>query len=192
MLLAALIFSTLYLTGCAGDSSKTKVVDVSDETPPPPVEEVVKAAEPAPEPVQDEGVVIDSIEEIELEGVFGDVSGLPGVGKYAIRDVLFDYDRYTIRPDQRDYLNGNAEILKKHPGASIVIEGHCDERGAPEYNIALGERRANSVKNYLVRLGIPEGNIRTVSYGEEKPFCRSQNEECWQTNRRGHLVVRGR
>ncbi len=192
LLLAALTFSTFYLSGCAGDGSKTKIVDVSDEAAPPPVEEVVKAPEPAPAPVQDEGIIIDAIEETELEGVFGDVSGLPGVGKYAIRDVLFDFDRYTIRPDQSDYLNANAKILKKYPNASITIEGHCDERGTTGYNIALGERRANSVMNYLVRLGIPADNIRTVSYGEEKPFCAGHNEECWQTNRRGHLVVRGR
>ena len=197
LLLVALVVSTLYLSGCKGKTATTEVVDVSDESAPPPVEEVVEAPEPEQAPVRDtgrdEGIVIEDFDAQELlDGVFGDVSGLSGVGKYAIRDVLFDYDRYTIREDQRAYLNAGAQILKRFPSASIKVEGHCDERGTSEYNIALGERRANSVKDYLIRLGISADNIRTVSYGEEKPFCREQNKECWQTNRRGHLVIRGR
>ena len=81
-----------------------------------------------------------------------------------------------------------AAFLKGYPLAHVTIEGHCDERGSTEYNLALGDRRANAVKQYLVNLGIPAGNLNTVSFGKEKPFCMESNESCWQQNRRGHFV----
>ena len=105
-----------------------------------------------------------------------------------VRDAYFDYDSAEIRSDARDALQKTAEFLKKYPQARIVIEGHCDERGSTEYNLALGDRRAAAVKNYLASLGISADRMSTVSFGKEKPFCMESNEACWQQNRRGHFV----
>lgn len=105
-----------------------------------------------------------------------------------VRDAYFDLDSAEIRPDARTALQKTADFLKKYPQAKVVIEGHCDERGSTEYNLALGDRRANAVKQYLVNLGVPAGNLNTVSYGKEKPFCMESSEACWQQNRRGHFV----
>ena len=105
-----------------------------------------------------------------------------------VRDAYFDYDKADIRPDAQSALQHDADFLKKYPQARIVIEGHCDERGSTEYNLALGDRRATAAKQYLVNLGIPAANINTVSYGKEKPVCTESTEECWQKNRRGHLI----
>jgi len=108
-----------------------------------------------------------------------------------VRDAYFDFDKYDIRPDARVTLTQNAEalksILKDFPNAVIVIEGHCDERGSNEYNLGLGDRRATAAKEFLVQLGVPEANLRTISYGEERPQCQEHNEECWQLNRRVHF-----
>jgi len=106
----------------------------------------------------------------------------------AVHDAFFDYDKADIRADAKQALEQDADFLKKYPEARIVVEGHCDERGSTEYNLALGDRRANAVKQYLVNLGIPASNISTVSYGKEKPFCTESTESCWQQNRRGHLT----
>lgn len=106
-----------------------------------------------------------------------------------VKDIFFDYDKYDIRPSDQAALQGDAEFLKSHPNINITIEGHCDERGSTEYNLALGDNRANAVKNGLVELGIPASRIRTISYGKEKPFCTEHTEECWQQNRRGHFVM---
>jgi peptidoglycan-associated lipoprotein len=105
-----------------------------------------------------------------------------------VRDAYFDYDKANIRPDAQQALQKTAEFLKKYPEAKVVVEGHCDERGSTEYNLALGDRRAAAVKEYLINLGIPAANINTVSYGKEKPFCMESTEACWQQNRRGHFV----
>jgi peptidoglycan-associated lipoprotein len=105
-----------------------------------------------------------------------------------VRDAYFDLDSAEIRPDAREALQKTAAFLKGYPLAHVTIEGHCDERGSTEYNLALGDRRANAVKQYLVNLGIPASNLNTVSYGKEKPFCMESNESCWQQNRRGHFV----
>jgi peptidoglycan-associated lipoprotein len=105
-----------------------------------------------------------------------------------VRDAYFDLDKADIRPDARVALEKTASFLKGYPNQKVNIEGHCDERGSTEYNLALGDRRANAVKQYLVNLGIPAANLNTVSYGKEKPFCAESNETCWQQNRRGHFV----
>lgn len=105
-----------------------------------------------------------------------------------IKDVYFDYDKYDIRPDQQATIQADAGFLKQHPDIKFTIEGHCDERGSTEYNLALGDNRANAVKNAMVQAGVPADSIKTISYGKEKPFCTESNEACWQQNRRGHLV----
>ncbi|HUJ79865.1 MAG TPA: peptidoglycan-associated lipoprotein Pal [Nitrospiria bacterium] len=103
-------------------------------------------------------------------------------------DVFFDFDQALIRQDDRARLNEDAQWLKEHGTARMTIEGHCDERGTDEYNLALGERRAKAAKRYLEALGIESGRIETVSYGEERPFCTDHSEQCWQQNRRGHVI----
>jgi peptidoglycan-associated lipoprotein len=106
-----------------------------------------------------------------------------------VRDAFFDYDAATIRPDAREALQKTADFLKNYPQARVTIEGHCDERGSTEYNLALGQRRANAVKEYLVSLGISADRLSTTSWGKEKPFCTESNEACWQQNRRGHFTL---
>jgi peptidoglycan-associated lipoprotein len=105
-----------------------------------------------------------------------------------VKDVFFDYDKYDIRPDQQGAIQANAQFLAQHPNINFTIEGHCDERGSTEYNLALGDNRANAVKNALVQAGVNGSRIKTISYGKEKPFCTESNEQCWQQNRRGHFV----
>jgi len=105
-----------------------------------------------------------------------------------IKDVYFDYDKSDIRADQQASVQADVQFLGQHSNISITIEGHCDERGSTEYNLALGDQRASAVKNVLTAAGVSAGRIKTISYGKEKPFCTESNEACWQQNRRGHLV----
>ena len=102
--------------------------------------------------------------------------------------VYFDFDSYNIRSDARPVLRSNAEIIKDRNWRSVTIEGHCDERGSEEYNLALGERRANAVKQYLVDLGVPSSRLRTVSFGEAKPAVRGHDESAWRYNRRSEIA----
>jgi len=106
-----------------------------------------------------------------------------------VRDAYFDYDSAAIRPDARQALQKTADFLKNYPNVRVTIEGHCDERGSTEYNLALGQRRANAVKEYLVSLGIPADHLSTTSWGKEKPFCTESTEACFQQNRRGHFTL---
>jgi peptidoglycan-associated lipoprotein len=105
-----------------------------------------------------------------------------------IKEVFFDFDKSDIRTDQQGSVQANVAFLSQHPAVNFTIEGHCDERGSTDYNIALGDKRANTVKNGLIASGIPAGRINTVSYGKERPFCDDHNETCWQQNRQGHFV----
>lgn len=105
-----------------------------------------------------------------------------------VRDAYFDFNKGDIRPDAREALAKTADFLRNYPQVRVTIEGHCDERGSTEYNLALGDRRAGSVKQYLVSLGISADRLSTVSFGKEKPFCNEHGETCWQQNRRGHFV----
>jgi peptidoglycan-associated lipoprotein len=106
-----------------------------------------------------------------------------------LKSISFDFDRYDIRPGDMEILKENAALLRNHPRVKVQIEGHCDERGTAEYNLALGERRANSTKNYLVSLGISADRLSTISYGEERPLDPRQNEEAWAKNRRAQFVI---
>jgi peptidoglycan-associated lipoprotein len=106
-----------------------------------------------------------------------------------LKDIHFDFDKYDIRPGDAEILKENAALLMKYPNVKIQIEGHCDERGTVEYNLALGERRANSTKNYLFSLGISGDRISAISYGEERPLDPGHNEEAWAKNRRAHTII---
>jgi peptidoglycan-associated lipoprotein len=105
-----------------------------------------------------------------------------------VKDIYFDYDKSNIRADQEASAQGDAQFLSQHPNINFTIEGHCDDRGSTEYNLALGDQRASTVKSALVAAGVSASRIKTISYGKEKPFCLEDNEACWQQNRRGHFV----
>jgi len=107
-----------------------------------------------------------------------------------LKDVYFDFDQYNLRADARDTLKLNSGWLKNNAAAQVEVEGHCDERGTGEYNLALGAKRAQTAKDYLVTLGIPAGRISTISYGKELPICQEHTEECWQKNRHDRFVVK--
>jgi peptidoglycan-associated lipoprotein len=110
-----------------------------------------------------------------------------------IEDAYFDYDQHTLRPDAIKALQADStelrDILKDYPDYKLTVEGHCDERGSAEYNMTLGQERAEAAKAYLVQVGIPSGQLATVSYGKEKPICDEHDEACWQRNRRIHIVA---
>ena len=109
-----------------------------------------------------------------------------------LTDVFFDFDKYDIRPSDAKTLDANATWLKSNPNHLVLIEGHCDERGTNEYNLALGERRAKSTMNYLVSQGVQANRITIISYGEERPQCTEHTESCWAKNRRAHFLVKPR
>lgn len=106
-----------------------------------------------------------------------------------LSDIHFDFDKYDVRDDAKPTLKELSGILSKNTKAKVVAEGHCDERGTVEYNLALGEKRASAVKSYLISLGIPSSRVDTVSYGKEKPLCSDSSETCWAKNRRAHFVL---
>jgi peptidoglycan-associated lipoprotein len=106
-----------------------------------------------------------------------------------LKDIHFDFDKYDIRPADAAILKGNADLLKKYHNVKVQIEGHCDERGTVEYNLALGERRANSTRNYLVSIGVSPERVSTISYGKERPLDPSHNEAAWTKNRRAHMII---
>jgi peptidoglycan-associated lipoprotein len=108
----------------------------------------------------------------------------------ALRDIHFDFDQYRIRPEAGRALENNARWLKAHGNAVLLIEGHADERGTNEYNLALAERRAGAARDYLIALGVARTRINVVSYGEERPVCSDRTESCWAQNRRAHFLVR--
>jgi peptidoglycan-associated lipoprotein len=106
-----------------------------------------------------------------------------------VQDAYFDLDKADIRGDAKNALSMTAQFLRSYPQIKVTLEGHCDERGSTEYNIALGDRRAQAAKDFIVSLGVPADRVQTVSYGKERPFCMDHNEACWQQNRRAHFVM---
>jgi peptidoglycan-associated lipoprotein len=151
---------TLTATGPGGTKTATATVNVT--APPPP-------APPPPAPKPDIGSMLAN----------------------TVSDAFFDFDKSDIREDARTALTKDADALKAifndFPDATITVEGHCDERGSAEYNLALGDRRATSAKDFLTQLGVPADKLKTISYGKERPQCTDHTEECWQKNRRVHF-----
>jgi len=130
----------------------------------------------------DPGSASRQMEEIRAEQIASAAAGL--------RDVFFAYDSFAISEEGRQALARNAEWIKSNPGAQLKVEGHCDERGTSAYNLVLGEKRAKSVRNYLVELGVAPKQLSVVSYGKERPVCTEHAESCYSQNRRGHVVVK--
>jgi len=141
--------------------------------------------------VVEDDQVVDEITYAGDEGIRERELSIEEKAKAILLDVYFDFDKYSIRPDARPTLDTIASFMNENKDIDIVLEGHCDERGTNEYNLALGDRRAQSTKNYLRSLGVSQSRIMAVTYGEEKPLCTEKNESCWQKNRRAHFVVEG-
>ena len=147
-----------------------------------------------------EAIQPDAIKTVPLERSFDGPSGnLPSnralapstvSGSNALGDVFFDYDQFQIRKDAMPVLDANAEWLRANGSKTILIEGHCDERGTLAYNLVLGEKRARAAKKYLHDLGVQAAQLQITSYGEARPFCKQQNEDCYQQNRRAHFVTK--
>jgi peptidoglycan-associated lipoprotein len=145
-------------------------------TPPPPPPPPPPAPAPAPRPLSEEEIFArKSVAQLNDEK--------------PLDDVFFDLDKSSFREDAKPALQKDADWMKKWTSVAVTLEGHCDSRGSAEYNLALGNRRATAVKDYLVSLGVPAGRVTVVSRGEEQPFCHEENEGCWQQNRRGHFVI---
>jgi peptidoglycan-associated lipoprotein len=151
---------TYTITATGPGGSATASARVTVNVPPPP---------PAPAPAK-----TPSLEELFSQNV---------------KDAYFDFDKADIRSDAHSALTETAGFLKSYPQVKVMIEGHCDERGSTEYNLALGDRRAQAAKDFLVSLGVGSDRMQTVSYGKERPFCNGHAEDCWQQNRRAHFAM---
>jgi peptidoglycan-associated lipoprotein len=186
--MTVLILSCLTLaSGCRGrkqnppktgaDLPVTSTVPVPAPAPAPDPEPAMDdAPAPTPDPLDGD---LDSVNEyLRRQGLLG--------------DALFDYDRAELSEEAREQLAKNARFLTGNSRFALTLEGHCDERGTDEYNLALGERRAQTAKGYMVSLGVPASRLTTLSYGEERPVCADTDESCWRQNRRAHPAVTGR
>lgn len=173
-------FAVVLLAASLGCSSKPKPSHAPSATSPEPSSGPVgQPSEPtditvSPDATGPDGATV-SVEDMNRRGY--------------LKDVFFDLDRSEVRSDQREALEQNAGWLRKNAEVRIVIEGHCDERGTAQYNMALGERRAQTVTDYLVALGIQPSRIQVMSYGKERPFAHGHDDQAWAQNRRGHFMV---
>ena len=136
--------------------------------------------------VQEEAAGVD---EDQLKASEAERQAMMARNRFVNEDVYFDFDKATLTPTAQNVLMFKADWLKANADESVTIEGHCDERGTPEYNLALGERRAQSAKSYLVNLGVDAARMQTISYGEERPVDPRSNEEAWAKNRRAHFSL---
>lgn len=173
----------LLVTGCQNKKPDTTPPD-DDVRYEQPAEDV--DATPTPAPAADETEQAPPLSIQELDEQMRN-QGLIG-------DVFFDFDQYDLRPEARERLARNAEFMNSADGRDLTfkIEGHCDERGTSEYNLALGQNRADTAADYIVSLGVDRSRLTTISYGEERPFCTESSEACWQQNRRARFVLSGR
>ena len=183
--LTALVVVSLALGGCA--PKKPPVArplppppPTTPEAPPPPAPPAPVAERPVvtPPPIAEDPMASRSIDDLNRDS--------------PMRIVYFGYDSAELSAEARAALDANAAVLKKYPAWTVTIEGHCDERGTAEYNLALGERRAAAAQSYLVALGVPASRVKTVSYGKEFPFDPGHDEAAWAKNRRAHFVITGK
>ena len=173
VLLLLLVFGLLF--ACAERKVATK------EEQMPPAQETAKPEQVKPETIApiESGKVEEAAKPAET------VAGAQDV----LKDIHFDFDRYDIQSDDKPVLKKIADWLMANPDVKLIVEGNCDERGTNEYNLGLGERRANAAKSYLLGLGVPASRLKTVSYGEERPLCTEHTEACWAKNRRDHFSI---
>jgi len=183
-LLVLVLLLTVVVAACKGKAKPPvarpmppPMASTSGNVPPPPPGPPQPVSEPIPVPPMP---AEDTIGSKSLDDLNRDSP---------LRPLFFELDSSDVSSEGQQVLQANAAVLKKYPTMQITIEGHCDERGTAEYNLGLGERRANAVKSYLVELGVPGDRITIVSKGKESPFCTESNESCWKQNRRGHFIV---
>ena len=180
--LIALLAFALLLPGCSKKPPETAPPPPPTVTEAPPTTDIedtsmAKPVDPVEKPVEKSIAQIQ--EDAENQGLLG--------------DVFYSFDKYDLSADAKSRLARNAEFMKGEGNdLAFTIEGHCDERGTNEYNIALGQRRSTAALDYLVSMGVPASRFKTISYGEEKPFCRESSEACWQKNRRARFVITSR
>ena len=169
----------------------------------PPAPQPSPTPEPVPEEKPTETQILDELRQNEPEVATAEPS-LAGreeaetvatpppsaVSSIELADVFFDFDDYSIRRDAKPILEANAQLMEDHAGGMVIIEGHCDERGSSDYNLVLGERRAQAVKRYLQKRGVQPSRMQVVTYGKERPFCVEHTEECYEKNRRAHFEYR--
>lgn len=184
----SLLLVGLIISGCAKQPATTAATAGPAPAPAP------RAAAPGPAPT--------AAAPAESGAAAGSAAAAPAstarpslkefVAVAALKDVFFEFDKYDIRAEDAKTLDANATWLKANAENLVLIEGHCDERGTNEYNLALGERRAKAAMNYLVSQGVQANRITIISYGEERPVCNEKNESCWSKNRRAHFLVKPR
>jgi len=187
MCLIVLVAFVLFFAGC----DKKKIDQVGEMTPPGQQEQIKEKEISTTPPKEGELNMPGAEAPVQVASKDGsEGSSLKGdAAVFENKDIHFDYDRFSIKPEDRKILAEKASYLNSHQDVKIRIEGHCDERGTTEYNLALGERRAKAAQEYLVFLGISPSRISTISYGEERPLDTSGTEEAWANNRRAHFVI---
>lgn len=179
--LTIIALSFMLVAGC-----QKRAVTRPEEKAPPSAKEQTETMKQQKGPEKITEQKVESIESKDLAATAaGEEKGKEGM----FADILFDYDKYDVRESYKAEMQSVYSWMTKNSSATLSIEGHCDERGTNEYNLALGDRRAKSVKDFLVSFGVPSSRMETISYGEEKPACNDQSEECWAKNRRAHLVI---
>jgi peptidoglycan-associated lipoprotein len=177
-------FSLILVLGVAACGKKQAAL-----TPPPPRMPTAPTAPPAPVAPPAPAAPAATPRNMSEDEMFAQKSVAQLNDEHVLGDVYFDLDNAAIKDEGRSALSTNATYLKRWPSVRITVEGHCDERGTAEYNLGLGERRANAVKAYLAELGVTGDRVVIVSKGKESPFCTEHNESCWQQNRRGHFII---
>jgi peptidoglycan-associated lipoprotein len=174
----ATLFAALAVAGCHNHPA-----------PAPPAPPPAAPPVPPPAPAPEKGEVAQQVDDYtRLKSMAADEIERLGL----LGDVHFDYNKSDLREGDRAVLGKNADVLKKFDFLKITVEGHCDERGSVEYNLALGDKRAKASYDYLVSLGVPAERMKTVSYGKEFPLCQQSSEDCWGRNRRDHFAVSGK
>ncbi len=181
----SLLLVGLIISGCAKQPATTAATAAPAPAPAP------RAAAPGPAPTAaapaESGAVATAAPASTARPSLKEFTAVA-----ALKDVFFEFDKYDIRAEDAKTLDANATWLKANAENLVLIEGHCDERGTNEYNLALGERRAKAAMNYLVSQGVQANRITIISYGEERPLCNEKNESCWSKNRRAHFLVKPR
>jgi len=173
---SVVLSAVLALAGCSSTTAKPESSSPAPATP-------SAESETQPVPVPGSAPSTSSLEAFQR----GESTATPASSP--LKEVYFDFDRYDLRADARETLKANGEWLKANPAAVVEIEGHCDERGTNEYNMALGAKRAQAAMDYLTTLGVAATRLSTISYGEELPVCTERTEECWAKNRRDRFVI---
>lgn len=184
--LGVAVFAVAIAASFSGCASRGAIKDDPNKKP----VETAEAAKPQDNvPPLLPGMNNDSLQETSAEA---NIRGTDFTSVNGLETVQFDFDNYHVRDDQKALLEKNSTFIKGQKAVDVLVEGHCDDRGTIEYNIALGQRRAQTIREYYIQLGIAPNDITTISYGEEKPVCREETDDCWNKNRRAETKLRAK